>query len=124
MPSFVERIQNAWDVFTNRAPSKVDTSELGPGSARRPDRTKLLRSNERTIMAPVLNRIAMDVSAVTIKHVRLDGHGRYSETVDSSFNDCLNLSANLDLFPSSLRLLFTHVILNSVRKLNNQIQFT
>ena len=38
----------------------------------------------------------MDVSEVTIQHVRLDGNGRYVDTIDSGLNRCLNVEANID----------------------------
>jgi hypothetical protein len=42
------------------------------------------------------NRIAIDVAAVSIQHVRVDQNGSYMETIESSLNTVLNLDANLD----------------------------
>lgn len=43
------------------------------------------------------NRIAMDVSAIEIRHVKIDKDNRqYIKDVDSSLNECLTLSANID----------------------------
>lgn len=52
--------------------------------------------NERTIIASIYNRISIDVAAVKIHHVRKDINGRYTETIDSSLEERLNLSANSD----------------------------
>jgi len=52
--------------------------------------------NERSIVTSVFNRIALDVAAIDIKHVRLDKNGRFLETIDSALNNCLSLEANLD----------------------------
>ena len=73
------------------------------GYSYRPDRVRLNRGNDRTILTAILSRIAMDAASITINHVRLDENGRYSETVDSGLNSCLNLSANKDQTGRALR---------------------
>lgn len=97
MPSFTERLQHAWNAFFSRDPTdtKVKVFESG-GSSYRPDRRKMTRGNERSIVTAVINRIAIDVAAVNIQHVRVDQNGRYKDTVPSGLNNCLNLEANLD----------------------------
>jgi hypothetical protein len=44
----------------------------------------------------VYNRLALDVSSIAIKHVRLDDNGRYIEEINSGLQNCLNLEANID----------------------------
>lgn len=61
-----------------------------------PSRPKLHMVNERTIMASIYNRIATDVSAIPLKHVRTNQNGRYKEDIDSGLNQCLNVEANID----------------------------
>lgn len=97
MPSFTERLQHAWNAFFSRdsTDTKVKVFESG-GSSYRPDRRKMTRGNERSIVTAVINRIAIDVAAVNIQHVRVDNNGRYKDTVPSGLNNCLNLEANLD----------------------------
>jgi hypothetical protein len=38
----------------------------------------------------------MDVSAISIKHVRLDDNDSFISTIDSGLNNCLNLESNID----------------------------
>lgn len=90
-----ERIRNAWDALFNRDPPN-HISEDGMSSYYRPDRPRLTAGKERSIVTAVLNRIAMDVSAIDIKHIRLDDNGRYSEDLESGLNNCLSYSANID----------------------------
>jgi hypothetical protein len=52
--------------------------------------------NERSIVVSVYNRIALDVAYIDIFHARLDEDGRYTEQIQSSLNECLTLSANVD----------------------------
>lgn len=93
MPTFLDRLSHAWNAFTsNRDP----TINIGPSYGYRPDRIRLHRGNEKSIVTSVYNRIALDVAAVTIQHVRLDQNGRFVEEIHSGLNDCFSLSANLD----------------------------
>ena len=92
--SFIERIQNGWNAFMSRAPT--NDYSTGIGSYYRPDRVRFSRGNERSIVTSVYNRIALDVSAIDIKHCQLDEDGRYMHDVNSGLNECLNLSANTD----------------------------
>lgn len=89
------RLKHAWNAFTNRDPTYYQRS-LGAGYSVRPDRPRLSRGNEKSIATSIFNRIALDVSAVTIKHCRIDSNDRYIEDIDSDLNNCLNLEANID----------------------------
>lgn len=89
------RLKHAWNAFTNRDPTYYQRS-LGAGYSVRPDRPRLSKGNEKSIVTSIFNRIALDVSAVTIKHCRIDSNGRYIEDIDSDLNNCLNLEANID----------------------------
>lgn len=93
--SFGSRLKHAWDVFMNKDPSYIQ-SNIGVGYYHRPGRPRLTRGNERSIVTSVYNRIALDVAAIDIMHVRLDENGRYIETIDSKLNNCLTLEANID----------------------------
>ena len=92
---FIDRLQHGWNAFRNRDPTR-DYRDTGEISYYRPDRPRFTRGNERTIVTSVFNRIALDASAVSIQHVRLDDNDRYKETIESGLNTCLTLSANTD----------------------------
>lgn len=89
------RLKNAWNAFLNRDPT-IDYRDVGAGYSYRPDRLRLTRGNERSIVTAVYNRIALDVSAIDFRHVRLDDNGRFTETMNSGLNTCLSLEANID----------------------------
>lgn len=93
--SFGSRLKHAWNAFMNRSPT-YRTADHGASYSYRPDRPRLTRGNERSIITSVYNRIAMDVAAISIQHVRLDANGRFLSTMDSGLNRCLTLEANLD----------------------------
>jgi hypothetical protein len=92
---FIDRVQRGWNAFRNRDPTYY-TGSLGASYSQRPDRIRLTRGNERSIITSIFNRIAMDASAISIQHVRLDDNGRFKEVIDSGLNDCLSLNANVD----------------------------
>lgn len=91
------RLKHAWNAFKSRDPTeRVDYRDYGYASARRQDRSRLHVTTERSVIISVLNRIALDVSAVSIQHVRLDQNGRYQEGIQSGLNTCLTVEANTD----------------------------
>lgn len=89
------RFKNAWNAFLNRDPT-LGFRDIGSGYSYRPDRFRLTRGNERSIVTSVYNRIALDVAAIDIRHVKLDDEGRFCSVVDSTLNNCLSVEANLD----------------------------
>lgn len=89
------RFKRAWNAFLNRSPTQWYRTS-GSGYSRRPDRARLTRGNERSIITSIYNRIALDVAAVDIRHCKLDDDGRFIETIDSGLNNCLSLEANID----------------------------
>lgn len=96
MAKIAQRFRRVWNAFFNKDPTldyRYDGSSI---YTYRPDRVRLTRGNERSIITSVFNRIALDCAAIDILHVKLDDAGRYKETIQSSLNSCLTLSANRD----------------------------
>lgn len=90
-----DRLQHAWNAFFNRDPtSNYRTNEIS--YSYRPDRPRLSRGNERSIVTAIYNRIALDVASIDIKHCKLDENGRYIKDMKSGLNDCLTVEANMD----------------------------
>ena len=89
----LDRLKHAWNVFMNVRP--VEPFQALGSYGTRPDRLRPRYVNEKTIYQSILARIALDFSAVEIKHVRVDDQGRYESDIDSGLNSCLDLEANL-----------------------------
>lgn len=97
-------LRHAWNVFTNQdqrrgsALNPVPYTDYygGAASGRRPDRTRLLIPNERSIISSIYTRLSIDVASVDMRHVRLDDKNRYMEDIDSGLNNCLTVEANID----------------------------
>ena len=93
---FLDRLQHSWNAFMNKDPT-APYRDPGPGYSQRPDRPRLSRGNERSIVTAIYNRVALDVAALNIVHCKVDDNGRFiSDMVDSSLNKRLKLEANLD----------------------------
>lgn len=90
------RLKHAWNAFfSNRDPTS-SYRDVGMGYSYRPDRVRLTRGNERSIVTSVYNRIALDASAIDIIHARLDDNDRFTSIIDSGLNNCLTVEANID----------------------------
>lgn len=89
------RLRHAWNAFRNRDPTD-QFKDVGEGYYYRPDRVRLSRGNERSIVTSIYNRIAIDVASIDIKHCRLDDNERFVSEIDSNLNSCLTLEANID----------------------------
>ena len=89
------RLKHAYNAFMNRDPT-YGYRDTGPGYSYRPDRPRLTRGNERSIVTSIYNRIALDVASISINHCRIDNNNRFVESMDSTLNKCLSLEANMD----------------------------
>lgn len=98
MASLSDRFRRAINVFVSNETDQTETKfhSFGAAYGGRPDRVRSYFSNERSMITAVYIRIAIDVSSVLIKHVRLDENGRFKEEIDSGLNNCLNVEANID----------------------------
>lgn len=93
---FLDRLQHGWNAFINNRDPTYNWRDYGSSYAVRPDRPVFTRGNERTIATSIFTRIALDVAAISIRHIKLDDNGRFKEYVNSNFDKCLTTEANLD----------------------------
>lgn len=90
-----ERLKHSWNAFLN--PSQSLKYDYGRATYSNPTAPRLSMGNERSIVGAIYNRIALDVSALDIRHVLLDDtNERFKSIVDDSLNQCLTLKANKD----------------------------
>ena len=109
------RLQHAWNAFMNSRDPTYDNYS-GSSYTYRPDRPKLSRGNERSIVAAIENRIAIDVASLNVWHCKLDKNGMLEEILKSGLNNCLTTEANIDqtsrafLFDTALSMLDEGVV--------------
>lgn len=94
MANFTERLQHAWNAFRGR--DHPEPYDRYGGYGIRQDRLRYRRTTDRSMVTSIFNRIAMDVSAVNIRHVRVDENGNLVDTIKSKLNNCLTVEANID----------------------------
>ena len=93
--AFLDRLKHGWNAFLNDEEPRAAYS-YGFSYGTRPDRVRMTRGNEKSIITAIYNRIASDAASIDIEHVRLDDEDRYLETIRSGLNNCLTLDANID----------------------------
>lgn len=97
MARFGDKLKHAWNAFTNAETKQhQEPFELGASYGSRPDRTRRVYSNERSIISSIYTRLSIDVAAVALRHVRLDDNEQYVEDIKSGLNNCLTVEANID----------------------------
>ena len=99
-PTIRERFSNAWNAFVAKEKrgdaEYIGSPSVGVTTTIREDRHRLRIGSERSIIASIYNRIAVDVAAINLQHCRVDRNGKYLEPIESELNQCLRLSANID----------------------------
>lgn len=97
----LEGLKRVWDVFTGQLPM---FTSVGPSTSGRSGQSPArFIYNDRSIVSSVYTRIAIDVSGVMIKHVRVDEKGRYASDMPSDLNWCLTYEPNIDQAPRDWR---------------------
>lgn len=97
MATLFERLQNAFNAFKERdptydfrrGPNYINNFYGGVSSYQ-------FVLNQRTNLVAIMNRIAVDCSMMSIRHVRLNKEGKYDSTIDGWLNSLFNDRANVD----------------------------
>lgn len=94
MTTALSKVTRFWNAFS-RPPGQY-IPDVGLSYSLNPDRPYFTGGNERSIVSALYNRVALDVSTLTIRHCRLNSQGQYVEEIKDSLDDCLNIAANID----------------------------
>lgn len=94
--SILDRIRKGWNAFSDKGPADVLDYDLGSSYYSMPFRSKTFTASDKTTIGAIKNRIAVDASDMSIRHVRIDDNEQYTETIKSGFNECLSVKANID----------------------------
>lgn len=89
--TFRDRLSSAWNVFANPITETSTPRIIAPSyeSRYRP-------TGSMNLIQTMYNKIAIDVSNIPIRHVKVDSLGKYDSEYNSSLNRCLTLMANKD----------------------------
>lgn len=97
--NILTRFRKAWNVFRGYGNDDrfiYPREDIGAGFGYRPDRPVFSLGNEQSIVAPLYNRIGIDVAALKFLHSRLDENGQFKEIIKSGLHECLTVEANID----------------------------
>lgn len=95
--TFISRLRAAWNVFSSRNELTSPVQDRGMSTTSPlPYRHHMRWGTEQSIVNSIYTRCAIDVSNLKFRHARVDKNESFLEVIDSGFNKCLSLSANLD----------------------------
>ena len=110
---FGDRLRRSWNVFMNKDPTDEYIRSSGYTYSQRPDRPRLTRGNERSVITSIIVRLALDVASTEFRHCRLNDDGCYDSDMNSELNNCLSLATNMDQTP---RAFFQDVVMTMMDK--------
>lgn len=97
---FSDRLSHAWNAFIANdkkpATTYIPSVTGSMTSSYRLDRTPLRVGTERSILASIYTRIAIDVAAIEIRHAKVNEDNSFQYVIKSGLNECLAVSANKD----------------------------
>lgn len=101
MTSLFERVRkslkHSWSLFRDDDYiDEIRSEERGYGYYGNSPNRRTVFSSEKSIVSSIYTRLSIDVSAIDIRHVRLDSEDRYFEDIGSGLQNCLTVEANLD----------------------------
>lgn len=102
----ISRMITGWNAFRQGASPPVDDPPYSSGvsfTASSPSTQRRRYSSERSMIASIYTRLAIDLSGVIFSHVQLDEQNRYKQDMESGLNDCLHVQPNIDQGPRALR---------------------
>lgn len=90
-------LKHSWSLFRDDDYiDEVRSEERGYGYYGNSPNRRTTYSSEKSIISSIYTRLGIDVSAIDIRHVRLDSEDRYFEDIASGLQNCLTVEANLD----------------------------
>jgi hypothetical protein len=100
----ISRVRKAFNAFVAYEELRPEQATvIGPSSSIRPDKSRLMIYNDRSLISSIYTRISIDVAGINIRHVKLDEEGRYFTDANSSLNDCFVFEPNIDQSPRAFR---------------------
>lgn len=102
--TFGTRIKHAWNAFVQPNKEPFADPSVGASYGVRPDRVRLTLGNERSAIASLYLRLALDVASADWRHIRVDQNGRYQGDIPGPLSDCLTLEGNVDQSAFALKL--------------------
>lgn len=89
-----DRLQHAWNAFTAK---EAESWNISTGSSSyNPAHRALRRYSNSSYVSGIFNRIALDVAATQIQHVKINATNDDRTYIESGLINCLTVEANID----------------------------
>ena len=89
-----DRLQHAWNAFTAK---EAESWNISTGSSSyNPAHRSLRRYSNSSYVSAIFNRIALDVAATQIQHVKINATNDDRTYIESGLINCLTVEANID----------------------------
>lgn len=106
--NLTERVKGAWDAFFGHGtePAIIEprypkyASYVNP-SYYRPNRRKMTRGTDKTILGGIYSKMAIDASQIDIRHVILDKDEKFLDFFRDTIDFRFHISTNVDQTPSA-----------------------
>ncbi|MBO7449831.1 MAG: phage portal protein [Clostridiales bacterium] len=104
--NITDSIKGAWNAFSRSRSSVLETATPVYGqyvspSYTRPNRKRLSRGTEKTILNGIYSKMAVDASMIDFRHVLLDENENFVDIVRDSIDMRLHISTNTDQTPTA-----------------------
>lgn len=104
--NITDSIKGAWNAFSRSRSSVLETATPVYGqyvspSYTRPNRKRLSRGTEKTILNGIYSKMAVDASIIDFRHVLLDENENFVDIVRDSIDMRLHISTNTDQTPTA-----------------------
>lgn len=104
--NITDSIKGAWNAFSRSRSSVLETATPVYGqyvspSYTRPNRKRLSRGTEKTILNGIYSKMAVDASMIDFRHVLLDENENFVDVVRDSIDMRLHISTNTDQTPTA-----------------------
>lgn len=114
--SWLSKVKKGWNAFKDDEQRIMDEMEplggLGNSYSISPGRRRGSYIGDRSIMASILTRLAIDTALVEFRHAKIDDEDRYLEDIKSDLNDCLKVSANIDQAAQAFRIDMAYTLMD------------
>ncbi len=94
--SLGQRLAHAWNAFRYDENRNKDFAQLSVSYGHQGSRPLAGAANDRGLVTTIYTKIALDVAAVDIRHVRVDQNELYMYDEESYLAECLGVEANID----------------------------
>jgi hypothetical protein len=103
--ALIDRFRGLWNAFLSDDNHRLEQyNSYGRSTSQIPDRPRVRIAQDRSTLAAIYNKLAVDASGVQVRHVLVDDADRYVSEKRSDLHYALTLEPNKDQGPRAFRM--------------------